>query len=292
MYLMEQVEMLSVRLEDELVNGEGSKFPVASRLAALRNAELTLCMLLHNSLLAPLENIHTALAVTSGVAELSTITDMAVPGRKGIVAVQADGYMAEIVEIADIKRLENELYAGNAKHPRVYVFNNRIITNPATVALLNVWYIRMPMDNLAPEDADYIHTRLYSHTQFIGASGQGLNETTDDYYKDALILSDQTPVSYHKVTAYDSSTRTFTVTPAKQTNMFGMSVFHFISLPWTCLNLYGVSSEIPDMFHELMVTLAAAELFGSNKDYTSKKDALDSAYAQIAALNAQYQTKG
>tara|TARA_R100001463_G_scaffold38729_3_gene83106 strand:- start:1121 stop:1987 length:867 start_codon:yes stop_codon:yes gene_type:complete len=85
-------------------------------------------------------------AVLGGVLPFSSLTN--VPIRNGIVAVRdvTNNKYANMIEPTDVKRLENTYLAGSASNPVAYIFSERIYLEPSTVATIDIWYIKKPID--------------------------------------------------------------------------------------------------------------------------------------------------
>ena len=85
-------------------------------------------------------------AALGGVLPFGSLSN--VPIRNGIVAVRdvANNKYANMIEPTDVKRLENSYLAGSTSNPIAYVFSERIYLEPSSVATVDVWYIKKPVD--------------------------------------------------------------------------------------------------------------------------------------------------
>jgi len=85
-------------------------------------------------------------AALGGVLPFGSLSN--VPIRNGIVAVRdvTNNKYANMIEPTDVKRLENSYLAGSTSNPIAYVFSERIYLEPSSVATVDVWYIKKPID--------------------------------------------------------------------------------------------------------------------------------------------------
>ena len=285
MYVSEMMELLDTRLEDP----GRTKYLEVSRLRALRNAELTLIANLHNAYFTELETSSLSVAASGGKIALTSLPDIAVRGKKGIVKCRVHGgKWATEIEFRDVKRQESNLYKGSLINPQYYVYANEIVFDPATITLADVYYIRLPEPLLGSLTIDPgMYTTLDT---FSGDDQQGLNDTINNYYQNTVIRLDRAGVvSYHIVTLYDATALSFTVVPAIPSSAtFLGATFNFIADPFTVTALDGVQSELNPSLHELMVTLAEADCLESEK-MDRKISTSKMAFAEIAVLNARYE---
>ena len=288
MYVSEQMIALASRMEDALVDGQGVEFTNADKLMALRNAEMKILTLLDNKYLTELEEVELSLSLTSGAFALSGLTNIAINGAKGIFRVKVGTYWASPLDIEDAKFQENSLYAAGKRDPRYFVFGNTLYIYPSSSTVIDAYYLRKPsplLGLLTYGDTGGDASNLY------GDSAQDLS-TTNDHYNGAVIRVFQPAGSYaafeshHIVTDYVGSTRKFTVTPSLTGgSTFAAGTFAFITDPFTTTALSGVKSDLNEGQHDIMTTLAEAELWGNSKDFDRQGAALKSAYDTIAVLN-------
>jgi hypothetical protein len=281
MYVSEQLSILGARLEDI----PKTKFPESIRLIALRNAEIKIVQLVHNAYLTELQAIKTSLAVTSGVASMTDIGNIVIRGEKGVLKAKIHGGLwISPIEFDDAKQQENPLYSGTLLNPQYYIFANQIFVTPITITSIDVYYLRMPavIYGTLTQNA---FTGGGSTTEFCGVTGEGLS-TTDNYYNGAIVHSNQLGTD-HIVTDYAGATFKFTVEPALST-YFSSSTFSFINDPFNQTYLTGTQSELNPSLHQLMTTLAEAELWGSARDFDRQTAANKSAELEIQTLNSRY----
>ena len=294
MFLIEQMAMLGVRLED--TSTANQKFSDDSRYRALMNAEFKIIQLINNEFLDSLSTSQANVTVTNGVLALSGISNLVLMEKKGILKAKVtDGKWIDIRDFAQVKSQENQFYSGNNVLPTCYVYGKSIYFQPTTITNADLYYLKAPTQypfgvNHAALGTYYLHqaTTPAATTTFLAYADQGLDISTTDFYKDCVIAEANIPLTvftYHKVTAYNKTTLQFTVTPARSTN-FGTSYFKFLQ-PGTIDidNLYGVKSELDDSLHEIVVTLAESELWGTARDFDRQKAAYASALIQITAMN-------
>ena len=280
MDVREMMDNLGLRVED----ASGQTFTDAMKLKSLTNGELKAAAFLHDNYLDELRVKESNKSLTSNVLEFTGLTHRVLRGEQGILKVKIyGGKYSTRIDLGDIKKTENSLLASTDSNPLHLVFQQQIEMLHA-VSAIDVWYLKIPSPLLYK--FDLTQSGGGSTTVFIGDAGQDLS-ASDDAYNGAVIYSvDQD--SYHVVTDYVGTSRTFTVTPAAGSAFATGQSFMFLTHDFDKLNLDGVYPSLNASLHELIVTFAEAELWRMDKQPDRSRSALDSALAEVEVLNAKY----
>jgi len=289
MNVYQMLDRLGVRIED----ASKVNFNDTLKLEILKNNELELVNLLHPAHLTALEYTKEDLDISAdgeaGVAGVANLTAAALgynvaKGKEGVIKVKIHGglYLIE-KEVEDLKDFENQYKGGTALDPRYWIFQNKIYVLPTTITNIDVSFLRLPTPLL------YKFSMFISGggttTGFIGASDEGLNDDTDQYYKGAVIYSTKHN-SYHVVTNFNYASRLFVVSPSASSIFSTGYKFFFLTHDFDQLNLDGVTSDLNPALHGIIVDLAEAECWAMDAKPERHKLAREKAYAQINVLNA------
>jgi hypothetical protein len=291
MNVAEMMDLLGLRLED----ANKGDFPDLYKLKTLGNSQVKVSNNLHNAYLTELEVSDTNKSLTSGSLSISSLAHDVLRGGQGIRKVKVTGtggLWLTMIDLADVKKTENTFLAGTVTNPLGYVFQNKINVIPTSVSAIDVYYLRVPAPLLytfAMSAASPAST-----TEFLGASTLDSINTADDFWNGAVVYSIGKN-TYHVITDYDHTgnakgERLFTVSPAAGTN-FGTDTFYFITHGFDALNLSGVTCQLNESLHELVVTLAEAECWAMNRNLDRRNAALETAFGEIKMLNARYESE-
>jgi hypothetical protein len=142
---------LSLRLEDPAE----SVFTVSAKVDAINLAQKTVVNMLHNGYLTELEDIKPTSTVTDSVfgSKSASFATMQInPIRAGIIGVKnGNGKWCTMVEVGDLKRLENSYLSGTISNPIAYVVSEAVHVLPTTITTINVLYIKSPTDFVATQ---------------------------------------------------------------------------------------------------------------------------------------------
>lgn len=292
MNVAEQVDILGLRLED----AEKVLFTDSLKLTALGNAQVRLASMLHNNYLTELQFVKTSVTASGGVtATLNTalLDNEVLRGAEGIISVKdaSSGLYCIKSTLEDAKRLENQFLEGTTHNPIYWIYQNKIYVRPTTVTSLDVSYLKVPT------------TLRYKFTSnamaspnsggFVGASGEGLSVTTDYYGGQASqtldsIIYNVNKASYHVVTDYGGADLTFTVLPAATGSFIDGQTFYFVTNGFDLINLSGITTDLNESLHELMITLSEAECWAMDEQLNRRTSALNAAMDEIKTLNTRY----
>lgn len=289
MTVREMCDYLALKLSDI----EKGRWTDAEKIMGLNNAQKKVANLINPGYLTELETLDEGKDVTSGKVAFSTLSKKVLKGGEGIVRVKITGGLwTTETSLEKIKgSTENMFEKGDVRNPLYHVYQKNIYVLPSNAAKLDVYFLRFPQDLL------YAFT-MAAHstsktTMFIGATDEGLStdEAVETYVGAAVYCLSKE--SYHVVTAYDAdggsgSTPLFTVSPAADTD-FGADTFYFCTHGFDQLNLTGLSCELNEALHELVVHFAEAELWGMKQGELDRQAAvLTGCYTELKALNEQY----
>lgn len=294
MNVSQMMNLLALRLED----AGKVDFPDNFKLLALNNSQTSLANKLHNNYLTELQVVDTNKTVTTGACAISTLSYDVLRGGQGIRKLKVNGTSGlyiTMIELDDVKKMENTLIGGNTSNPIGYIFQNTIYVIPTSITSIDVYYLRVPAPLYYP--FNMIAATTPSKSAFLGDSS---SDAVDDYWKYAVIYC-VGQKSYHVVyatsptLAYDltgnaDGEKHFTVVPDAAAN-FGTDTFYFVTHGFDTLNLTGVTCQLNETLHELAVTLAEAECWAMSHKLDRRAAALETAYAEIAMLNSRYETE-
>jgi hypothetical protein len=277
-------DLLAIRLEDA-----ASRVTPAMKLGALHTGEIILANKLHPHFLTELEVIKTGLTLTTGVKALTAANlgyDV-IRGGDGITKViVTNGNEATWIDPRDTKRMENSFLTATVDNPVYTVFQGNLMVWPTTITSVEVWFLRVPPKLRHAFTYIFTGASPSSTTQFIGDDGQNLS-TSDNYYNNSVIFLGETD-TYHVVTDYEGSTRTFTILPETAYAIGGADTFQFLTHDFDLTNLTAVYPLVGAAYHNIMVTLAEATCFGILGEDTRRDNAWEKATAEIKAINARF----
>ena len=139
----DMIANLGLRLEDPAK----SVFTEAAILEALNNSQRSVVNMVDNNYLAELQSIAPGKNPSTGTAGQMTYTEAAVvPIRNGIVGIYDDtnDKWCTMIEPGDVKRLENSYLSGDTSNPIAYVFGESIYVKPTSIALIDIWFLKVP----------------------------------------------------------------------------------------------------------------------------------------------------
>lgn len=286
----EMLDELALRLEDA---GKGD-FPDSNKLSALNSEQIRLANNLHDAYLTELQATDSAKTLTNGTLALSTLSRRVLRGGQGIKKVRVTGGLwITLIDFMDVKKTENMFLAGSANNPLGYVFENKLNIIPTTTAAVDVFSLRVPSPMFAVYTATGgSQTTITTTDTQLALDGSELSQVAD-FYNGALIYND-TDKTYFKIKdfAYSAPTYTFTVDdPGAGTAGANGEKFFLLANGFDTLNLAGVTCELNEALHGLVVTLAEAKCWAMNKELERRNAALETAFSEIKTLNARYEAE-
>ena len=263
------------------------KFNNAIIRTLLESAEIYVASKLHPAYLTELETPEVSVAVSSGYAALSALSNSVLGGAQGVREVKlTGGKICILIDAKNRKDTENAFWQGSTDSPIAWVQNNRIYVLPASTALIDVSYLKVPDPlyfNFTSNQAD----SGASKTKFDGASGEGLDTTTTNYYLGAVIFN-ITKKSYHVVTAYNKTDLEFTVGPEAAANFTESQQFRFLTHDFDALSLSGVDFTLNADKHSMIIDVAEAAGLAQTELHQQREAANSRAENTIAVWNAKY----
>ena len=151
---------LSLRLEDP---GE-SIFTTSAKVDAINIAQKTVVNMLHNGYLTELEG---SVDSSGGLTSSSLFTDTVKiafsslnisPIRGGVIGVKdkTNEKWCTMIEVGDVKKLENSYLAGDTSNPVAWVFQEKVFIKPESCTNLVVLYIAPPVDYVSTQSDDSV----------------------------------------------------------------------------------------------------------------------------------------
>jgi len=285
MNALEMSDQLGLRLEDP----DENKFTKPYKLIALNNAQIGVANFLRNEYLTELEVLKTNVTVTSGMTAALTAATLGynvLRGAQGIRWVRTYNTTTyhDLIDIMQAKKTENQFLAGTALKPRSFVFANKIIVQPSSIAAIDVYFLKMPDILYNSYDAD-------SGTQTTIVSTDTDLSAVADYYNGGLIYN-ITAQRYYKINDYADAagTKTFTVDdPGSGTCATVGDKFYVFKRDFETTNLDQVTCELNASLHPLVITLAEAECWAIDRDLERRAAAEAAAVDQIVDLNTNLQ---
>lgn len=260
-----------------------NKFNDALRRLLLQNAEIDLANKLHPAYLTELETLQESVSLSSGSVALSTLTYDVLKGAEGIMEVKlAGGKICTKIDPLRRKETESFFRQGSTEDPYFFVRNNKIYVLPAAATSIDVVYRKVP----DPLYYLFALTGTSSTTGFVGDASQGLS-AVDDAYNGTPVFNIEKG-SYHVVTDYVGSSRTFTVSPAAGTAFTTGQHFRFLTHGFDALTLTGVNFSLNEGLHEIILTMAEAAGWAQTEYRDRGEIAWKKAVESINVLNAQY----
>ncbi len=288
MDVRELMDNLGLRVED----AAGRTFNDDMKLKALNNGQVKAAAFLHDNYLDELRVKESNKALTSNILAFSELNYRVLRGEQGILKAKITGGRYCIrTDLEQIKKTENSNLSSKNSYPLFLVYSGQI-EMLHDVSAIDVWYLRLPNPLLYA--FTITQTGTPSATQFIGDAGQGLSAVDDAYNgltdnKRAAIYCLDTE-SYHVVTDYDGSTRTFTVSPglSGDSRFLTGNSFYFMTHDFDKIGLEGVYPDLNPSLHDLLLTFAEAEIWRMDKSPDRADAALKTALAEVEVLNAKF----
>jgi len=279
------MEELALRLED----ADKVKFTDALKLKVLNNAQLKVANLLHNAYLTELQVIKEDVTATAGKVEM-TIANLdykVLRGAQGILKVRIkDGLYCNMLDLDDLKRMEQPSLAGSRQNPLAWVFQNHIyVSNGETNPAIDVYLLKVPTTlryKFTSDEAD----DGASDVLFDGLEGEGLSADNDEY--NGAVIYNITKDSYHVVTDYDGTKLMFTVEPAAAANFAEEEEMYFITHSFDLLNLSGISCDLNEALIELVLEMGESTGWAMDEKPQRSSDAEKKALGVIGVLNERY----
>jgi len=299
MNVSEMIDELASRLEDL----DKKEFTDSFKLLTLNNAQDKLANLLDNKYLTELE-YKESVDHSGGMIEMdgsgsNSTAYKVLRGAEGVLRVgrNSDGVFATRIDITDLKKKENTFYAASSQNPLYYIFQNKVYVLPTSETTWDLYYLKTPTTLLHKFTITEHSTP--STTTFLVDDDQGLEDDADDddYYNDSVIYS-ISQGSYHVVTDYDAigavpgtDDRAFTVSPAAASNFATGDTIYFLTHDFDLLNLSGVTCDLNESLHELIVTFAEAECWKMTGKLDRSKAALEMALLDVKTLNDRFKVE-
>ena len=295
----EMKEELGLRLED----ASEKKFKPPFKLLQLNNAQDMLAHLLVNQRLTELEvlQVHTdsdGVITMDGsgttVAETQTATAYKVlGGAQGILNVRLDdtNKFATRLEMEDLKKTENYFLIPSTTSPQYYIFENKIYVLPTSGALWSIFYLKVPTQLI------YNFTIASIGADTITADGSQDLEETADYYNNAVVYCPAAD-RYFVITDDDGSLG-FTCTPnpnaasadGDKGAVTAADTFSFVTNDFDQTTLSGVTCDLNEALHELVVAFAEASCWKMGNKLDRSKAILDMALLEVKTLNEKYKVE-
>ena len=146
----EMLANLGLRVEDPAE----SVFTSTAKLDSLNLAQKTVVNMVDNAYLSELESIQSSKDPSTGTAgEITYANASVVPIRNGIVGIydSDNNKWCTMLEISDLKKLENSYLAGSTTNPIAYVFKETIYVRPTTIDSIDIWFLVAPTALVADE---------------------------------------------------------------------------------------------------------------------------------------------
>ena len=215
--------------------------------------------------------------------------------NKGIDGIRiTDGYYCRKISYDEYKKFVINNRVFSPMEPYYYLRGNYAYVVPfSTDTTVDLYYMRNPVEMSLNADGYNITINAHgtpSTTEFIGADGQGLSNT-NNYYNGSVIYSVEHS-SYHVVTFYIGSSRTFTVEPAALGNFTDSQIMRFETHDFDL----NVDCELADDIQDIINDRAASYMLDTipsdikqARNYMIKSDKiLTRSNDKIKQLNEQY----
>jgi len=279
------LNQLGLRLED----ADKVKFTDALKLEILNNAQVKVANLLNNAYLTELQVIKESITATSGKAEM-TIANFdygVLRGAQGILRIRINsGLYCNLLDIDDLKRMENPVLAGTLQNPLAWVFQNHIyVSNGETNPVIDIYFLKVPTTLRFKFTSDQDDDGA-SDVKFDGAASEGLSAVNDTY--NGAVIHNITKNSYHVVTDYDGASLKFTVEPAAVANFIDDEEMYFITHSFDLINLDGISCDLNESLHGLVLDFAETDCWLMDSKLDRSVNAEKKAFSEIAVLNERY----
>jgi len=258
-------------------------FTSEERLSFLNKAQIHVCMELAIFYVRQIETRKSAQALgSSGEIDLSSLDPLVLEGERGIIGIKHSGNGKWCTLLSDRRRrrLENRSAVFSSASPVYYFEGDYVYVLPFSGYTVDILYKRLPVPMAFRSRLQYDASSPASTTKFVGKDNQGLS-STDNFYKGGVIHSYEHD-SKHVVTAYNGTTREFTVAPAASGNFTDGNYFDFP------LNEFEAGSDVDcalnDDVQDLIVDWAA----GIALKYADEPNL---SIAQIAAVMGEINRK-
>lgn len=282
LYVGSIINQIAAKTEDS----GNAVFTRAQILESLDLQQTPVMSFLDKGYWTPLEAKKASLSCTSGVSALTAaqLGYDVFGGRQGIMRVKITGgrYCTEV-------RPEqlNRYQAGGGMdasimNPLWWVEANQLnvdcgstVTNP----VVDVLFYRKPN---TLKDV-FTMTTASSTTSFTVVDSD--LSTVDDTYNGAVIYC-ITNNTYHVITDYTGSPKTFTVSPAKSgANFLSTDTFYFVSHDFDQLGLAGVQTDVPIAAIPALIEMTCSDLWARDNRLDRAVDASNRAISMINILN-------
>jgi len=276
---------LGERLEDL----KGDKYNNTVKLKYLGYAEVQLANMLHDAYLGELETLEESVSVAGGKTALSVLGYDILRSGQGIKEVKIHGGKICIpIDFKDRKATEHPHHHGSADDPYYWVYGGYIYVLPASTALIDVSYLRIPSPLLG--ELTVVEQETPDTEYFLGTEGEGLS-AVDDTYAGAVIYS-KTNDTYHVVLAYTGATRLFytTVAPGADPPTWDSGdKFYFLTHDFSLLNIEGTQFTLNESHHEIILLLAEGACWAQSNETSRRDSAIGKALQMLEILNAKYE---
>ena len=278
MTVQDMLDNLGLRLEDP----DKKAFPESFRLQCLDDGQIILASLFPNDLLSTLEVLDSSQSLSSSKVLLSALTYDVLKGVMGVVAVKnTSGLWCNHVGLRDLKKTESGLHTPSRQNPSFYNFAGTIFPLPTSLTAIDAYYLKMP----SPLRHAFTIATSASTSEFAGDLLQGLSLIAGVY--NGSVIYNLARNTYHIITDYAVTTRTFTVAPVRSTGTWVDDTFYFVTHDWFLINLNNVTSELDESYHEIIISLAEVECWMRKNQLDRANKALASAYEMIQAVVSQ-----
>ena len=229
MTTQEMIDDLETRLRLQAIRAglEEAPFTEDEELLFLNKAQRCVCTGLSIYYIREIETKESAQALgASGEVDLGSLDPAVLEGETGIIGIKHSGGKWCSLLPDDMRRLyENRSASFSSSAPVFYFEGKYLYVLPFSGYTADIHYKRLPIPMAFKSRLQYDASSPASTTKFVGAAAQDLS-TVDNFYKDAVIHSYQHD-SKHIVTAYNGTTREFTVSPAASGNFTDGNYFDF-----------------------------------------------------------------
>lgn len=261
-------------------------FTPDENLLFLNKAQRCVCTELSIYYIRELQKLATSQALgLSGELDLTSLDPALLEGEKGVISVKLTGGKY-CTPLTDEKRRANEdasvTYYTSAP---VYYFEGKYLyVLPFSGYTADILYKRLPEPMAFKSRLQYDASSPASTTKFVGAAAQDLS-TVNDFYNGAVVYSYEHD-SKHIVTAYNGTTREFTISPAASGNFTDGNYFDFP------LDEFDVGSDINCALNEnvqdLIVDWAIGIALKYADEYNHSVAEIANVQRKIGSMNNSY----
>ena len=229
MTIQEMVDDLETRLRLLFIKAglEEMPFTPDERLLFLNKSQRCVCTELAIYYIREIETKESAQALgASGEVDLGSLDPAVLEGETGIIGIKhSGGKWCFLLNDANRRLLENRSASFSSSAPVYYFEGKNLYVEPYSGYTADILYKRLPIPMAFKSRLQNDASSPASTTKFIGAAAQDLS-TVNDFYNGAVVYSYQFD-SKHVVTAYNGTTREFTVAPAASGNFTDGNYFDF-----------------------------------------------------------------